>query len=75
MHHRNVTLCLTFSDYRVRFNNFNTMIGDVQLVDGKYHYEFEVLTMGEDPQFGWATDGFERIEGYSGNGIGDDTCS
>ena len=45
------------------------------LVDGKYHYEIEVLTMGETPQFGWATKGFERMEGHSGNGVGDDTCS
>ena len=51
------------------------MIGDVHLVDGKFYYEIEVLTMGDAPQFGWATEGFERIEGHSGNGVGDDTCS
>ena len=51
------------------------MIGDVHLVDGKYYYEIEVLTMGNTPQFGWATKGFERMEGFSGCGVGDDTCS
>ena len=45
------------------------------MVGGKYYYEIEVLTMGESPQFGWATEGFERIEGHSSNGVGDDTCS
>ena len=51
------------------------MIGDVHLVDCKYYYEIEVLTMGEAPQFGWATEGFERIEGFSDHGVGDDICS
>ena len=74
-HHRNVTSGRIFSDYRVRFRDFNTVIGDVQLVGGKFYYEIEVLTMGECPQFGWATEGFERIEGWSGKGVGDDTCS
>ena len=73
--HRNVTFGRIFSDYRVRFHNFNTMIGDVQLIGGKYYYEIEVLSMGECPQFGWVTEGFDRVEGRSGNGVGDDTCS
>ena len=51
------------------------MIGDIHLVDGKYYYEIEVLTMSVAPQFGWATEGYVRIKGYSGNGVGDDTCS
>ena len=43
-HHRNVTCGRIFSDYRVRFNNFSTVIEGVHLVDGKYYYEIEVLT-------------------------------
>ena len=73
--HRNVTSVRIFSDYRVRFNNFNTVIGDVHLFGGKYYYEVEVLIMNSTPQFGWATEGFERTEGHSGNGVGDDTYS
>ena len=45
------------------------------MVDGSYYYEIEVLTMGLAPQFGWATERFEMIEGNAGNGVGDDTCS
>ena len=74
-HHRNVTFGRIFSNYQVCFNHFNTVLGDVHLVGGKIYYEIEVLTMGDYPQFGWTTEGFERIEGYSGNGVGDDTCS
>ena len=74
-HHRNVTSGRIFSDYRVRFRNFNTVIGDVHLVGGKFYYEVEVLTMGGSPQFGWATEGFDRIEANSGGGVGDDTYS
>ena len=64
-----------FSDYRVHISNFNTVIGDVPLISGKFYYEIEVLTMGLALQFGWATEGFERLEGFSGNGVGDDTYS
>ena len=74
-HHRNVAFGRIFSDYRVRFNKFSTVIGDVHLVGGKYYYEVEVHNMGNTPPFGWATEGFERIEGHSSNGVGDDTCS
>ena len=31
--------------------------------------------MGLAPQFGWATEGFERVGGCSGKRVGDDTCS
>ena len=64
-----------FSDYRVRFRDFNTVIGDIHLVGGKFYYEIEVHAMGFAPQFGWATEGFERNEGFSDHGVGDDTCS
>ena len=64
-----------FSGYRLRPRNFNAVIGDVHLAGGKYYYEIEVLTMGLAPQFGWATEGFERVGGCSGKRVGDDTCS
>ena len=72
--HRNVGTI--FTDGTVQFHNFNTFVGDIQLIDGKYYYEIEVHSLPNYPQFGWATSvGFDPVKGYTGKGVGDDTAS
>ena len=64
-----------FADSSVRFHGFNTVVGDVRLTAGRYYYEIEVLTMGLETQFGWATESFDAVEGHSSDGVGDDKYS
>ena len=65
-----------FPNGTVRFHSFNTFIGDVQLNDGKYYYEIDVYSVPNYTQFGWASSvGFDPVEGYTGNGVGDDKAS
>ena len=48
--------------YNVRFADFATMIGEVQLPAGegmKYYYEVEVVAIEEFAQLGWCTKGFQ----------------
>ncbi len=49
-------------DYTIFFNEFATVIGEVQLqVGGKYYYEIEVVDIDYCPgaQLGWSSEGFK----------------
>ena len=46
-----------FSDYSVKFRNFNTFMAQIQLSSGQWYYEVEVVKIESVCQFGWATAG------------------
>jgi hypothetical protein len=67
------------ADYTITFREFATAAAPTAKVGigSKIFYEFEVLQIGPGScsQAGFASDRFDlTIDGYSGSGVGDDTC-
>lgn len=62
-------------DYTLQFDNFNTFVADVQLKNGKFYYEVEILKLSNIAQIGWHTLGFPASERGQGMGVGDDAYS
>lgn len=63
------------ADYTLTFGNFNTFSADVQLAQGKFYYEIEIVAMESIAQIGWYTEGFAVSEHSEGQGVGDDAFS
>ncbi len=54
-------------DNTLKFNDFNTFEADIQLKNGKFYFELEIIKLGSCPQFGWFTEGFmDPRENYLG---------
>ena len=66
---------LVYFDYVLEFCDFNTFVGDVKLCDGKFYYEAEVITIDDNMQLGFVTEGFQTSEQSNGKGVGDDDHS
>jgi hypothetical protein len=60
----------------IQFSQFSTVVCNIPITGGsKAYFEVHVLSSGESPQFGLATDKFSPCFEYSGDGVGDDAHS
>lgn len=61
---------------RIAFQGFATAgAPDIRATSGVLYYEIAVEASEGIPQFGFALDCFERQDGYTGEGVGDDNTS
>ena len=67
---------MSAADGEVAFDSFSTVRSKYRCPKGgKGYYELEILEVDEYPQFGFASAAFERVPGYTNDGVGDDRAS
>jgi hypothetical protein len=60
----------------IHFSTFSTVTSSTPITPAsKAYFEVHVLSSGESPQFGLATENFPTCSEYSGDGVGDDAHS
>ena len=60
----------------IAFSQFSTVIANTPIAQGaQVYFEVHVLSSGESPQFGLASEKFSSCSDYTGDGVGDDAHS
>lgn len=60
----------------IAFSQFSTVISSTPIAPGaQVYFEVHVLSSGESPQFGLASEKFSACSDYTGDGVGDDAHS